>query len=217
MKKNSGRVVVAALLAAVIWAAPARAAGGKVCERCSELVEATLKASGLSAAGLEGAWQNAPFSLSGPGSAAAPQVSTGAVITGTVAAVYDGDTFELRGPDGRLMKVRFSGIDTPEKTQPFGPQAREFTAGRALEKTVSVRVVDIDKYGRTVGMVSLSDGTNLCAELLRAGLAWWYRQYSTDQAFGELESAARASRQGLWAQASPEAPWDYRRRTRDLR
>ena len=35
-----------------------------------------------------------------------------------------------------------------------------------------------DRYGRLVGEVLLPNGRNLGQELVRAGLAWWYRQYA---------------------------------------
>jgi endonuclease YncB( thermonuclease family) len=35
-----------------------------------------------------------------------------------------------------------------------------------------------DRYGRLVGEVLLPDGRSLNRELIRAGLAWWYRSYA---------------------------------------
>jgi hypothetical protein len=48
-------------------------------------------------------------------------------------------------------------------------------------KDVAIHVKDTDKYGRTVADVILPDGRTLNRELVRAGLAWWYRKYSTDE------------------------------------
>jgi len=57
-----------------------------------------------------------------------------------------------------------------------------------------------DKYGRTLGDVILQDGTSLNQELVRAGLAWWYRKYAPhDATLRELEQEARAAKAGLWA------------------
>jgi endonuclease YncB( thermonuclease family) len=52
-------------------------------------------------------------------------------FTGKVVAVADGDTITvLRGTD--QVKVRFDGIDAPEKKQPLGTKARRFTAAAPL-------------------------------------------------------------------------------------
>ena len=69
-----------------------------------------------------------------------------------------------------------------------------------------------DKYGRTVGDVILPDGTNLNHEFVRAGFAWWYRQYASgDRTLEALEAEARKAKRGLWADKSPIQPWEWRR------
>ncbi len=47
-------------------------------------------------------------------------------------------------------------------------------------QTVTVQVVDRDRYGRTVGEVLLPDGRSLNRELVKAGFAWWYWRYTPD-------------------------------------
>ena len=66
---------------------------------------------------------------------------------------------------------------------------------------------DRDRYGRVVADVVLPDGRNLNRELVRAGLAWWFRRYApSDQELECLEHEARLSdrfstlRGGLTAQ-----------------
>ncbi len=72
---------------------------------------------------------------------------------------------------------------------------------------------DAHRYGQTVGEVILPDGRVLNHELVRAGLAWWYRRYAPDDAALErLEQKARAAKRGLWADAEPVPPWAWRRR-----
>jgi endonuclease YncB( thermonuclease family) len=77
-----------------------------------------------------------------------------------------------------VERIRLWGIDCPESRQAFGARATQFTGDLAFGKEVSVQVKDVDRYGRTVGVVILPDGRNLNQELVRAGLAWWYRQYA---------------------------------------
>jgi endonuclease YncB( thermonuclease family) len=77
---------------------------------------------------------------------------------------------------------------------------------------VTVRVKDIDRYKRTVGEVVLPDGRILNRELVRAGLAWWYRQYARhDKELARLEAEAQAASRGLWADKEPMAPWEFRK------
>ena len=65
---------------------------------------------------------------------------------------------------------------------------------------------------RLVADVILPDGRNLNRELVRAGLAWWYRRYAPHDAELEaLEAEARAARRGLWADPHPVPPWEWRR------
>ena len=67
---------------------------------------------------------------------------------------------------------------------------------------------------RTLGTVILPDGRNLNRELVQAGLAWWYRYYSSDGSLGQLEAKARAARIGLWRDPHPVAPWEFRKNHR---
>lgn len=138
------------------------------------------------------------------------QVASAASFSGQVVSISDGDTISVLH-DGKAEKIRLNGIDCPESHQDFGQRAKQFTSDLAFNKTVTIEVSGHDKYGRTVGDVILPDGRNLNRELVRAGFAWWYKQYSKDQSLGELEAQARADRRGLWQDPAPIAPWDFRR------
>src|SRR5439155_1521247 len=49
-------------------------------------------------------------------------------------------------------------IDCPESKQAFGTRAKQFTADLAFDETVTVRVRDVDRYGRQVADIILPDG-----------------------------------------------------------
>lgn len=139
-----------------------------------------------------------------------PQIAAAQTFTGRVVAVYDGDTIGVLR-DGREVRVRLHGIDTPESGQPFGTRARQTTSSLAFGKTVTVEVLDTDRYGRAVGLVILPDRHVLNHELVAAGMAWWYRQYAPgDTLLERLETVARERRAGLWSEPNPIAPWDWR-------
>ena len=47
-------------------------------------------------------------------------------------------------------------------------------------------------------------------ELVRAGLAWHYREHSRDPRLAAAEAEARLTKRGLWTLADPQPPWEYR-------
>lgn len=133
------------------------------------------------------------------------------VFTGKVTSVSDGDTITVLR-NGRPVTIRIFGIDAPEPNQPNGERAHRLAEALAFGETVKVTFVDKDHYGRIVGKVQFSDGRSLAAEMLRAGLAWWYFKYAPDETeLKKLEETARVARVGLWADENPVPPWEYRK------
>jgi micrococcal nuclease len=132
-----------------------------------------------------------------------------AVWQGKVVGVSDGDTITVMHL-GKGERIRLYGIDCPEKRQAFGKRAKQFTSDMVFGKNVEVRPVTTDRYGRTIAWVYVN-GTSLNEELLRAGLAWHYKRYSTERHLAELEDGARAARTGLWSDPHAVPPWDFRR------
>ena len=102
----------------------------------------------------------------------------GQQFTGIVTRVADGDTIQVSS-GGSYYRVRLEGIDCPESGQPFSQVARNFTRQLAFDQPVSVKVLDIDQYGRLVARVT-SRGKDVSFELAKAGLAWHFTQYSSD-------------------------------------
>ena len=131
-------------------------------------------------------------------------------ITGKVVSVADGDTITvLQGEEP--VKIRFHGVDTPEKSQDFGQAAKQFTADRCFGEMVTVTVTDTDRYGRKVGLVILKDGRVLNHELVAAGMAHWYEHYAPgDLTLKYLEADARAAKRGLWSRPDVITPHEFR-------
>jgi endonuclease YncB( thermonuclease family) len=115
-------------------------------------------------------------------------------FVGKVVGISDGDTLSVMR-EGTAVKVRIYGIDTPERAQAFGTRARQYTSELAFGQVVTVAVKDQDRYGRFVAEVALPDGRSLNQELLRAGLAWWYRHFAKrDTVLQQLEAEAREAK-----------------------
>jgi endonuclease YncB( thermonuclease family) len=145
--------------------------------------------------------------------AAAPPATT---LTGKVVGIADGDTLTLLVGKTQI-KVRLEGIDTPERAQPFGRKAGQALAKKVFGKVVQVDDLGKDRYGRTLGIVRLGK-RNVNLELVREGWAWWYRKYSPkNKELASAEEAARKAKQGLWADANPIPPWDWRQSERERR
>ncbi len=136
-------------------------------------------------------------------------------ITGLVVGVADGDTITVLDADKVLHKIRLSGIDAPEKKQPFGNRSKESLSELAFDKTVNVETSKRDRYGRQIGKV-LVNGQVVNLVQIERGMAWFYRQYQREQSpndrrlYEAAEDAARADKRGLWRDADPVSPWEFR-------
>jgi len=140
-------------------------------------------------------------------------VEPGQSFTGKITSVIDGDTYKVDRPVGPVVKVRLWGVDAPEFDQPFGVEARDAAIGYISRKTVGVQVEDMNRYGRAVARVKVRGG-NLGRMLVRRGLAWHYREYAPNATeLRRLQRQARNASRGLWSQASPVPPWEWRNRT----
>jgi len=67
-----------------------------------------------------------------------------------------------------------------------------------------------DRYNRLVATVWIH-GSNANLEQVRRGMAWVYVDYPHSDEMLNAEHQARASHRGLWSQANPLPPWQWRR------
>ena len=136
-------------------------------------------------------------------------------LEGYVLGVSDGDTITVLNAKHQQLRVRIASIDAPERWQPFFKPSQENLRKLVRHKDVVVEWHKKDHYGRLVGMVFLR-GRDVGLEQVRAGLAWWYREHAMEYALDEregydaAEKNARKRRLGLWADAAPVPPWEFR-------
>lgn len=135
-------------------------------------------------------------------------------LRGRVVRITDGDTFTLLTDEKKQVKVRLHGIDCPERSQAFGQVARQKLSDLVFNQQVRVVEKDVDRYQRTVGIVYTRDNRCVNEELLRAGLAWHYKEYDKNSEWAALEEAAREKGIGIWSQPNPVRPSEYRREKR---
>lgn len=133
-------------------------------------------------------------------------------VRGKVTGIKDGDTFEIL-IDNKPEIVRLAHIDCPERGQPYGTVAKKVASDLCFGKSVFVKEEGRrDRYGRMIGLVTLPNGRVVNKELVRVGVAWHFTRYSDDITYQKLERSARRARRGLWSDAQPVPPWEWRRR-----
>ncbi|WP_409201061.1 thermonuclease family protein [Methanobrevibacter sp. DSM 116169] len=83
--------------------------------------------------------------------------------------VVDGDTIWVEG----VGKIRFVGVNTPEKNEKGYQEAKDFVHNQCYGKTVYLDIDDArnkDKYNRTLAIIYTED-TNINKALLQENLA----------------------------------------------
>ncbi|HEY0172083.1 MAG TPA: thermonuclease family protein [Pyrinomonadaceae bacterium] len=141
-------------------------------------------------------------------------------ITGEVVAVADGDTITVLDTNRRQYRVRLAGIDAPESGQDFGQASKKNLSAAVFGKAVEVSYSKLDRYGRVLGIVRLG-GRDINLAQVEAGLAWHYKEYADEQTaedrerYAAAETRARGERAGLWQQADPVKPSEFRRGKRN--
>ena len=84
-------------------------------------------------------------------------------FSGKCVGVTDGDTITVLREGGEV-KARLEGIDTPERGDDYSQKAKKFLSALVFGKQVSVRDQGQDRYGRTIGRVSVGGKAATCAE-----------------------------------------------------
>jgi endonuclease YncB( thermonuclease family) len=137
-------------------------------------------------------------------------------LQGRVIAVTDGDTVKVLDASNTEWKIRLMGIDAPEKKQAFGTRSKSNLSDLVYDKTVVVEYSKQDRYGRTVGKI-IVNGVDANLEQIKAGMSWHYKKYAKEQpiadreTYARAEAQARAGRRGLWSEAEPIPPWEWRK------
>ena len=140
-------------------------------------------------------------------------------LLGKVIHVQDGDSITVLDETHTQHKIRLSGIDAPERRQAFGNVAKESLAEQVAGQSVAVEWDKVDRYGRKVGKVLLG-GLDSNLVQVKRGLAWHYKQYQREQSptdrqsYAAAEAEAREAKLGLWRDAEPMPPWEFRHKGR---
>lgn len=127
-----------------------------------------------------------------------------------VTRVIDGDTIEVREPDGDTEKVRFIGINTPEvsgygaKPECFGKEASLYVKRLLARKSIELIPQpgdNRDKYRRLLRYVHL-EGQDIGLRLIVLGYAYnfpWF-EHPRSEEYAAAEIHAQQKGNGLWAE-----------------
>ena len=133
------------------------------------------------------------------------------LYTGICVHVLDGDTVDIADEDQNLHRIRITGLDAPELSQPYGQQAKTELKELILGKEVTVIPMGMDKYKRelailrintTIGQIDVAE----CMINKGAAFDWGGKYY-------KAQDYAQKNRLGVWSDSRfQERPWLYRRR-----
>lgn len=129
-----------------------------------------------------------------------------------VIRIIDGDTMEvLYGKTP--IKIRLAHIDCPEKRgkQPFGNNAKIALSNLCYGQQVTVYAENYDRYKRLIAVIINNNKQIVNQEMVKQGMAWHFKRYSTDVLYDQLEEIARQNKLGLWQDPQPIAPWNWRK------
>ncbi|HIH8387639.1 TPA: thermonuclease family protein [Escherichia coli] len=138
------------------------------------------------------------------------------ILQGKVIRVLDGDTIEVKTLPAKIIvyevpiRVRLINIDAPEKKQPFGRWSANQLKALIAGKQVTVSYTQRDRYGRIVGRVFTTNGTDASRFMVQSGAAWVYERYNADESLPALQREAQEQKRGLWADSNPVPPWEWR-------
>ena len=135
---------------------------------------------------------------------------------GKVVGVADGDTVTVLDAQQRRHRIRLLGIDAPEQNQAFGQKSKQSLSEQVFGHEVTVESTHKDRFDRLVGKLWLHDVDVNLVQIQR-GMAWHFKHYARDQLpadrsrYDHAEQQARQARLGLWQDADPMPPWQFRR------
>ncbi len=137
-------------------------------------------------------------------------------------SIYDGDGLRVvRGNEEK--KIRLCGTDAPEIKQPLGVESRDYLRSLIAKGDGTIYVLEVksDRYGRTVAelFMPLKDSSgqeiHLNTEMIMAGMAWHYEQYSgncpNQYGLEMAENIARDEKVGVYS-GSHQPPWEFRQK-----
>ena len=120
----------------------------------------------------------------------------------TVTRIIDGDTIELETGE----RIRYIGMDTPERGEPFYDEATDFNSSLVLNKTIRIKYgkEKLDRYDRTLAYLYVpTDNGEIFVNAWIVQHGWAEEaEYPPNtryvEVFKYLEKEAKRNKIGVW-------------------
>jgi len=132
------------------------------------------------------------------------------------AIITDGDTIKINGE-----KIRFGGIDAPEKKQICSLNGKKIFCGKIssekLKEIIDKKIVECikeknrDKYNRIIAECFVN-GDSISKNMVKNGYAFDYAKYSKKK-YAKYQEYAKNNKLGIWKMKF-EYPWIWRKKNR---
>jgi len=148
--------------------------------------------------------------------ATAAQSTPSNTMRGKVVAYSSGTAFAVLDATDKLKRIKLTGVDAPERKQRFAPEARALASQWLSTTPIEIAVDFTDTEQRIHGRVAVN-GHDIGLVLIAAGLAWCdpndeaHLPLAIRTAYRQGCEQARSQRRGLWQDANPTPPWEYRK------
>ncbi|MGL5032806.1 MAG: thermonuclease family protein [Microcystaceae cyanobacterium] len=147
------------------------------------------------------------------------QTTTAQTVTYKTGWVTDGDTVTLKDNYGEI-KTRLAWIDTPEYDQELGEASKWYLINLLKANGNQVTAIGFgnDSYQRLLAELYDRNGKSINLQMVRSGMAFFYRKYCTKgcdkEAYNQAELEAKQNHRGVW-NSDDVAPWVWRREKRE--
>jgi len=140
-------------------------------------------------------------------------INNSIALKGSVVEVLDGATIALVTANNSRFVICINQLETPEPGQPKAGIAEQHLKDLLLQKSVRVNFTSLSEdEGCLMGNVYLNE-VNINLQMVRDGVAWANKGYHYPEGYHiyeQAEQAARNENRGIWQDAAPMAPWEYR-------
>lgn len=140
----------------------------------------------------------------------------GSQFDAMVGRIHDGDSFDLKDDRGRRIGVRISGIDAPERRQPYADVSRRHLQALIGGQSVRIHVLGHDRYGRILGQVERRPAEGSAGSAAKAGQQGQHGQPGQQRQPGQQGQPGQAAVDIGLAQIEAGLAWYFRRYQRDL-
>jgi len=147
---------------------------------------------------------------------AAAQSTPATILRARVVAIASGTAFAVLDADEKLRRIKLTGVDAPERRQRFAPEASKLASEWLGANPIDIVVDAVGEDNRLHGRVR-TDGRDVGLALIEAGLVWCdphdehHLPSAVRATYRQACNKATSGRQGLWQDAYPSPPWEYRK------